>query len=222
MKVGVLFSGGKDSTYAALLARKAGHEIECLITLFSENQDSFMFHTPAIELTKKQAALMRIPLVTRETKGEEEKELKDLTKIIEKAKIKYNLKAIVTGALASDYQASRISDICKQFGLECINPLWHKDQIELLRELVKNKFEIIISGVAAYPLDKKWIGRRIDEKFIEDVKLLQDKYKVNPAGEGGEFESLVLNCPLFHKRLSVNILDISGEGNSWRGIFQEK
>lgn len=178
-----------------------------------------MFHTPAIELTKKQAELMRIPLVARKTLGEKEKELKDLMRAIEKAKIKYNLQGIVTGALASDYQASRILEICKQFDLECINPLWHKNQIDFLKELVKNRFEAIISAVAAYPLDKKWIGRRIDEKFIEETKILQEKYGINPAGEGGEFESLVINCPLFTKPLKVKLIDISGEGNAFRGEF---
>jgi len=222
MRIGVLFSGGKDSTYAAYLARKEGHDIECLITLVSKNPDSFMFHTPAIELAEKQAELMGIPVILRETEGEKEKELKDLSRAIEKAKVKYNLQGIVTGALASDYQASRILEICKKLGLKCINPLWHKNQIELLQELVKNKFEIIISGIAAYPLDKKWIGRPIDLKFIEDVKNLQEKYGINPAGEGGEFESLVLYCPMFKKKLSVNLIDISGDGNSWRGIFEIK
>jgi len=220
MKVAVLFSGGKDSMYAAWLARKMGHEIECLITLFSVNKDSFMFHTPGIELTRKQSELMGLPLIIRETAGEKEIELEDLARVIEKAQRKYKLKGIVTGALASEYQASRIGEICKKLGLECINPLWKKNQIELLRELVKNKFEVVISGVAAYPLDKKWIGRRIDEKFITDVAGLAEKYKLNPAGEGGEFESLVVNCPMFKKKLIVKIADIIGEGNAWRAIFE--
>lgn len=220
MRLGVLFSGGKDSAYAAWLAKKEGHKIECLITLYSTNKDSFMFHTPAIDLTEKQAKLMDIALVKQETAGVKEEELDDLKRAIKKAIKKHAIEGIVTGALASDYQASRIAEICENLGIKCINPLWQKNQLEVLRELIKNKFEIIISGVAAYPLDKKWIGRKIDEKFIEDVKTLAEKYKINPAGEGGEFESLVINCPLFKKPLKVKLVDISGEGNAWRGIFE--
>ena len=219
MKVGVLFSGGKDSTYAAWLAKKEGHEIACLITLFSQNKESYMFHTPAIEMVEEQAKLMNLPLVKRATPGEKEEELIDLKQAIKKAVKKHQIEGIVTGALASDYQASRIIDICKNLKLECINPLWHKDQIELLEELVKNKFEAIISGVAAYPLDKKWIGRKIDPRFIEEIKKLHERYKINPAGEGGEFESLVISCPLFRKKLNFKIMDVIGEGNSWRGLF---
>ena len=220
MKVGILFSGGKDSTYAAWLAKKEGHDIECLMTLISENKYSFMFHTPAIELTKKQAELMNIPLITRETLGEKEEELRDIKKIIEKAMVKYNIKGVVTGALASDYQASIIQKICDEFKIKCINPLLHMNQIELLKKLIKDKFEVIISGVAAYPLDKKWLGRKIDEKFILDISKLAEKYKLNPAGEGGEVESLVVNCPLFREKLKVKLLDIEGERNSWRGVFE--
>ena len=219
-KIGILFSGGKDSTYAAWLAKKEGYEISCLISLWSKNQDSFMFHTPAIELTKKQAELMGIPLIIQETKGEKEVELKDLEKAIELAIKKYKIQGIVTGAVESVYQASRIQKICDKLKIECFNPLWKKNQIEILEDLIKNKFEVIISGVAAYPLDEKWIGREINKKYIGEVGVLSEEYKINPAGEGGEFESLVVNCPLFKKRLNIKLKKVFGEGNAWRGEFE--
>jgi ABC transporter with metal-binding/Fe-S-binding domain ATP-binding protein len=216
MKLGILFSGGKDSTYACYLAKKLGYEITCLITIISKNKESYMFHTPAIELTKKQAQAMNIPLIKRETSGVKEEELRDLEKAIYRAKMDYQIEGIVTGAVESVYQASRIQTICNKLGLECFNPLWQKNQIELLQEIVKNKFEVIISGVFAYPFDEKWLGRKIDEKFIEKIKILSEEYKINPAGEGGEFESLVLNSPLFKKPLKLKDMKISGEGNAWR------
>jgi ABC transporter with metal-binding/Fe-S-binding domain ATP-binding protein len=219
MKLGILFSGGKDSTYAAWLAKKEEYELTCLISLFSENKSSFMFHTPAIELTKKQAELMGVPIIIQETKGEKEIELEDLRIAIKKAKSKYKIEGIVTGAVESVYQSTRIQKICNDLGLECFNPLWQKNQIELLEELVRNKFEVIISGVFAYPLDAKWLGKKIDADFIGKIKFLAEKYQINPAGEGGEFESLVINCPLFKKKLNVNIVNSIGEGNSWRADF---
>lgn len=220
MKLGVLFSGGKDSTYSALLAKKEGYEISCLISLWSKNKDSFMFHTPAIELTKKQSECMKIPLIIQETEGEKENELKDLEKAIKLAVKKYGIKGVVTGAVESVYQASRVQKICNKLKIECFNPLWQKNQIEILEDLIKNNFEVVISGVAAYPLDKKWVGRAIDKKFVEEIRVLSDKYKINPAGEGGEFESLVVNCPLFKKRLNVEVENVFGEGNAWKGEFE--
>ncbi len=216
-KCGVLFSGGKDSTYSMYLAKKKGYKIACLISLFSSNKESYMFHTPSISQVKSQAEAMQIPLVIKKTQGIKEQELKDLTSIIKQVKDKYQINTIVTGALHSDYQASRIKAICDKLKLDCFNPLWHKDEIEYLNELVKARFEIIITGVFAFPLDKSWLGRVINKKFIENVKILEEKYKIHPAGEGGEFETFVLNCPLFKKPLKVKYFNDFKEGeNSWR------
>ena len=216
MKLGVLFSGGKDSTYATYLAKKANHEISCLISIFSQNKDSFMFHTPSIEKTKKQAEVMQIPLIIQKTKGEKEIELKDLEKVIKKAVKEYQIQGLVTGAVQSIYQATRIQKICDKLNLECFNPLWQKDELEYLEELIQNNFDIMISAVAAYPLDKKWIGGKIDKNFIKEIRILQEKYKIHPAGEGGEFETFVLNCPFFKKKLKIKSFQDSGEKNSWR------
>lgn len=215
MKAGVLFSGGKDSTYAAFLAKQNKIEISCLISLFSENKESYMFHTPSISKVEKQAKAMNIPLIIQNTKGVKEKELVDLQKAIIKAKKEYKIEAIITGAVESAYQASRVQKICNEVDIDCFNPLWQKNQFELIDNLIKNNFDIVITGVFAYPLDEKWLGRKINKDFLENVTRLYEKYKINPAGEGGEFETLVLNCPLFEKALEIKDKKIFGKANSW-------
>lgn len=214
MELGVLFSGGKDSTYATWLAKKYGYDIKCLISIFSENPESYMFHTPSIKKTKKQAEVMDIPLIMQKTKGNKEEELRDLEIAIEKAKQKYKIKGIVSGAINSVYQASRIQKICDKLNLECFNPLWQKNEEEYLFELIQEKFKIIITGVFAYPFDKSWLGREIDINFINEIKKLNEKYKIHLAGEGGEFETFVLNCPLFKKELKVLDKKISSTGEN--------
>jgi len=215
MKTAVLFSGGKDSVYSAYLAKKEGHKLVCLISIFSENPESYMFHTPNIKLVEKQAKVMNIPIIIQKTKGEKEKELKDLEKAIKKAKQKYNFNTIVTGALYSNYQLSRIQKICNKLKIKCFNPLWHIDEIKYLQKLIKDKFEVIIVGVFAYPLNKEWLGRKINKNFIEEAKKLKEKYQIHPAGEGGEFENFVLDCPLFKKKLKVKSQHVLGGKNSW-------
>ena len=213
----MLFSGGKDSVYATYLSKKSGHEIVSLMTIFSENRESFMFHTPAIDKTKIQAEVMGIPFVFQKTKGEKENELKDLKKLIKKAKDEFRIEGVVTGAIGSVYQASRIQRICDELDLECFNPLWQKDESEYLDELVKNNFEVILTGVFAYPFDEKWVLREIDENFLGEIKDLSKKYKIHVAGEGGEFETFVTNCPLFLRSLGVVQKNILKEGeNSFR------
>lgn len=216
MKIGVLFSGGKDSTFAAYLAKKEGHNLTCLITIISENPDSYMFHTPSISKTQKQAEVMGIPLITVTTKGEKEKELIDLEKAVKLAKERYHIDGVVTGAVESIYQASRVQRICDRLSLECFNPLWKKDQIELLQDLIDKKFRAVVIGVAAYPLNASWLGREIDGKFIAEMQVLREKYGISPVAEGGEFESFVLECPLFKEPLKVSGADFTGDGNSWR------
>jgi ABC transporter with metal-binding/Fe-S-binding domain ATP-binding protein len=216
MKLVVLFSGGKDSSLAAWIAKKEGYELSCLVSIASENKESFMFHVPSIDKVSKQAEVMGVPLILKKTKGEKEIELEDLKAAIVEAVDKFGIEGVVTGAVESVYQASRIQKICNDLGLECFNPLWQKDQVELLRELISEKFEVIVVGVAAYPLDEKFLGRVIDDEFIEELLELRKKFDINPAGEGGEFESFVLNCPLFDKGLKVAQFEDFGEGNSWR------
>lgn len=217
MKVAILFSGGKDSVYAAYLVKQAGNELACAIVMKSENKDSYMFHTPSIEKAERQVDVMGIPLLVHRTKGEKEEELEDLTDAIRIAKEKYGVEGVVTGALHSEYQASRIGKICEELGVKSINPLWHREEIGYLNELIDNDFDIVITAVAAYPLDDSWLGRKIDEKFIEDVKVLKEKYKIHPAGEGGEFETFVLNCPLFERGLKIKSFEDSSTGeHSWR------
>jgi asparagine synthase (glutamine-hydrolysing) len=217
MKIGILFSGGKDSIYAAYIAKKRRHKISCLITIHSKNKESYMFHTPNIKETFKQAKAMEIPLIIQKTKGEKEEELKDLENAIKQAIEKYSIQGIVTGALHSVYQSSRIQKLCDKLNIKCLNPLWQRNEIEYLNELIKNRFKAIIVGVFAYPLDKSWLGRKIDKNFIEETKKLKEKYKIHPAGEGGEFETFVLNCPLFKKELKVKSFRDLKEGEySWR------
>ncbi len=202
MKLAALFSGGKDSTFALYKMLKEGHEIKYLLTIIPESRESWMFHHPCIELTKLQAKTMGIPQLIRRTKGEKEKELEDLKELIKK--VSKEVEGIVTGAVESSYQKSRIDKICDEFELISIAPLWKKDSLSLLKEELREGFEIIISGVFAEGFDISWIGRKIDEKCIEDLIELNKKFKIHIAGEGGEYETLVLDCPIFKQKIEIN------------------
>ncbi|MCX6681132.1 MAG: diphthine--ammonia ligase [Methanothrix sp.] len=216
MKLGVLFSGGKDSVFACHRAMEK-NQVACLITLVSENPDSYMFHTPNIRHTDLQAKAMGIPLLTWPTYGIKEEELADLAAAITAARERYGIRGIVTGAIESVYQAARVQRICRDQDIWCYNPLWQTNQIDYLRRLLKENFSIIISGVYAYPFDASWLGAELTEERIQMMEQLQKKYKINPSGEGGELETYVLDGPLFQKR--IEIMKASQSYANYRGQF---
>ena len=219
MRLGVLFSGGKDSTLALHLAEEK-EEVVCLITLVSKNPESYMFHTPNIDVTALQAKALSLRLVSVDTEGKKEEELADLKRAIADAKNKFKIDGVVTGAVESVYQASRVQRICNNLGLWCFNPLWKHDQKKLLEMLIEKNFNVIISGVFAYPLDETWLGKQINEQFIKRIVDLQEQYGISPSGEGGEIETTVLDAPLFTQKIAVTDSMIDWQGNS--GTFQIK
>jgi len=217
MNLGVLFSGGKDSTLALHMAVE--HEtVSCLITLASTNKESYMFHTPNISLTKLQAEALEVPMVSRVTAGEKEIELNDLEAVIAEAMHQFQIEGVVTGAVESVYQSTRIQRVCHKLGVWCFNPLWKRNQKELLDELLKKRFRAIISGVFAYPLDESWLGKEIEENLVRRLVELQGKFGISPSGEGGEIETTVLDAPLFKKKIEVLDYVVEAKGNS--GVYE--
>ncbi len=219
MKLGVLFSGGKDSTFALHLAAEK-EQVACLITLVSKNPESYMFHTPNIDITALQAEALGLPLLRVVTEGKKEVELVDLENAIAQAKTNYQIDGVVTGAVESVYQASRVQRICNRQDLWCFNPLWKQDQKALLEILVKKQFSVIISGVFAYPLDEKWLGKQLDATLISRLVELEGKFGISPSGEGGEIETTVLDAPMFKQKIEVTDFAVAARGNS--GVFQVK
>lgn len=213
MRLGVLFSGGKDSAFACNLAGMRD-EVVCLITIASGNKESYMFHTPNVNLARLQADACGIPLIEYETAGEKESELADLKAAIAEAKRTYDIAGVVSGAIMSVYQASRVQRICNELDLFCFNPLWYTDQREYMNKIIAGGFEILISGVFAYPLDEKLLGARVDERFMAALDRIAAKYKITLTGEGGEFETFTADAPFYKKRIVVDRASASCRNNN--------
>jgi len=214
LKLGVLFSSGKDSCYSAFIMRRMNYQLTCLITLKSTNPNSYMFQSTGINMVELQAKAMEVPLVIQDTLGEKEKELEDLEKALQTAKEKYKIEGIVSGALSSTYQRDRIERVCEKLGLKIFSPLWHKPQEQELRELLTNGFDFIYSKIAAEGLDQTWLNRKISSTDLERLEKLKQKIGLNVAGEGGESESLVLDCPLFKKKVELEEVEIIEENKN--------
>ena len=219
MKLAALFSGGKDSTYAILLAKKLGHSVDVLLTLYPHSDESHLLHYSNITFTKLQSESMKIPqLIEKITSTDAKNESEKLNSLIALAKENYDIEGIVHGGILSKYQKDNFSLICKKNNLKIISPLWNKKPESYMKELLEEHFEYIISSVSSDGLDDSWLGRIMDKNGLEDLEKLQKKFGFNLNFEGGEAETFVINCPLFEKPLFIQ--DSSTEWDGYRGRFE--
>lgn len=209
MRLAALITGGKDSILALYRAQKMGHNVTVLGTMISKRDDSYMFHFPNIHLTDHISRSLEIPLVKAETSGIKEEELEDLKSLISS----FDVDGVVSGAIQSSYQKERIGKICEELGLKSVTPLWNESPLDLMRELIPLKFKVIIVGVYAHGLDRSWLGKEINHETLKHLQDLNKKYQISLVGEGGEYESLVLDCPIFKKRLEIVESRIQFENN---------
>jgi len=162
-----------------------------------------MFHYPMIDYTEYQAKALELPQIRVETSGIKGEELKELRKALELAMERYDIEAVVTGALLSDYQRMNINFVAEELGLAVYSPLWRKNQEEYIRDLVKHGIKALIIEIKTYGLPLKFLGKVIDEKNVNEIIYRARKYGFNPAFEGGEAETFVIDAPLFKYKLKV-------------------
>ena len=219
MKLAALFSGGKDSTYAIHLAKKLGHTVDVLLTLYPHSDESHLLHYPNINFTPLQSKSMKIPQFMEKTiSNDPENETEKLNNLITNAKQNYSIEGIVHGGILSDYQRNNFSSVCKKNQLEILSPLWNKDPESYMKALIDENFEYIISTVSSDGLNDSWLGQTIDETNLNELQKLQKKFGFNLNFEGGEAETFVTNCPLFEKPLLIQ--DSTTEWDGYRGRFE--
>ena len=217
MRVSVLVTGGKDSALALYRVLKEGYQVEYLVTMLPQSEDSWMFHSLNIHLTDLFAEAAGIPLVKAETTGIKEMELKDLKNLL----ATLDIDGVVSGAILSQYQKKRIDKICQELNLKSIAPLWHEDPKQLLKEIIHLNFHVIIVGAYAYGFDQSWLGRKIDLTTLDDLNELNKQYQISLVGEGGEYETLVLDAPFFRKRLQLLLIEKVWENHSGYLLVKE-
>jgi ABC transporter with metal-binding/Fe-S-binding domain ATP-binding protein len=209
MKLAALISGGKDSIFAIHKAFEEGHEVTHLINIVPARSDSYMFHSINLHMVELISTACEIPLIQQQSSGIKELELDDLTLALKKV----DVEGILVGAIESQYQAGRIQKICDSMDLKVYAPLWHRNPEELLNEMSK-VLDIRIVQVAAEGLDRSCLGRPINVNSIEHLKALNRRHMIHMAGEGGEYETLVLDAPFYKKHIEIVKSEVEWEGDS--------
>ena len=219
MKLAAFFSGGKDSTYAIYDAKKSGHTIQVLFTILPKSDESHLLHFPNIEQTKIQSESMSIPQIVQHIDSIESdiEELK-LNELIKKAKKIFDFEGIVHGGISSMYQKEKFNNLCQNNNLKLISPIWQRNAISYMQELLENEFEFIITSVGSDGLDQSWLGKKIGYSELSDLENLSNKFQFNLNFEGGEAETFVTNCPLFKNK--IKIIDSNRTWDGIRGRFE--
>jgi diphthine-ammonia ligase len=217
-RVAVSFSGGKDSTYATWITIHQAWDVR-LITVKPISADSLMFHHPNTEWTGLQAEAMGLSHEIVEMKGKDE--LADLQHTLGRMRSEGKIDGLVTGAVASDYQKTRFDNLCEAIGLKTYAPLWHKSPKLLVENLLKFGFRVILTAVAAQGLDESWLGRELMEREWSKLERLSTIHGIHLTGEGGEYESFVLDAPHFSKTIEIERSRNEWHGDSGRMIIEK-
>ena len=219
MKLACLFSGGKDSTYAIHLAKKQGHEVVCLLTIFPKSEESHLLHHPNLKWTKLQSESMNIPQLTIHSSSDETKdEIIGMEKLLQIAKEEFHIDGLVHGGIRSKFQKEKFETLCLKLNLVSISPLWETNPKEYMSELLDSNFHFMMITVSSDGLDEQWLGKLISKSDIEVLHNLSDKFGFNLNFEGGESETFVISCPLFSHSIKINQFTKIWDG--YRGRFE--
>ena len=219
MKLAALYSGGKDSTFAIYLAKQDGHEVQCIVTIFPVSDESQFLHYPNVSMTVLQAESMKLPQLSSYSDSNDTKmEVSELEFLLGQAKQVFGIEGIVHGGILSEFQKNHFEDVCKKLDLKIISPLWGMDQKQYMKKLIESDFKYIITSVSSAGLDDSWLGKIISQKDVDDLEKLSITHGFNLSFEGGEAESLVLNCPLFS--MSLKIIKSNKVWDGYRGRFE--
>lgn len=202
MRVIALLSGGKDSVAAIEVAQGFGWQVVGAIVLRPASDDAWMFHTPFLDAVQGVAECMGIPLLEAKVRDGPENEVVDLEAAVKKAREQWSAEGLVSGALASEYQRVRIEAVGHRLGLKTFTPLWHKDPETYLRGLLTAGYDIRFTRTAADGVPNAWCGQRLDAAKLDAMRV--HKARPHVAGEGGEYETLVLDAPHYRKRLVID------------------
>jgi len=210
-----LFSGGKDSSWALYRALKAGLDVSRLVTVHPEG-DSYMYHVPATHLTALAAESIGVELVdvdpadfeaerAEDSGVQGDAELEPLEAALEDLDddLPGGIAGLTAGAVESEYQTSRIEAMADRLDADLFAPLWQEDPRELADAMLDAGFEIVIVQVAADGLDESWLGRPLDADALAELEELHEEYGVHVLGEGGEFETFVVDGPHMDRRVDL-------------------
>jgi len=190
------WSGGKDSCFACYKAICAGYNVSHLLNFISKEYKRVSFHGTEAKLIQLQAKTIDIPLLQKETTWNGyEQEFKDAVKSL----IPDGVTGMVFGDIYLPEQKDWVERVCRELGIEVIEPLWGRGPERILLEFIDAGFEAMIVSATSTLFDDKWIGHRVDREFLNYLK----DNNIDLCGENGEYHTFVTDGPIFQKRIKI-------------------
>ena len=200
-----MYSGGKDSTFAIDYALEKGWDIKYLISIKPSRTDCYLFHYATVEHTKELAEILEIPHILEKCKvADPEKEAQIVRKIVEKQQKKDPINAVVLGGTGlQETQLRSIQDALRPLGIEVFASHAGEEHDLVVEQILNKGYEIMITQVASDGL-MPWLGKKLTKENFDELKKDSLKYKFHIGFEGGYADTLVLDGPIFKKRLGVD------------------
>ena len=206
----VSWSGGKDCCFAAYQAKQQGLEPVYLLNMVTEDKQRSCSHGIASLWIRQQAESLGIPLLQFPTTAD------NYQTVFTNALKELRYDGITTGVFGDiDFEPHRewIESTCKPSGITPVLPLWGKNQDIIMKDFIGLAFKAVVVAVRADILGEEWLGRTVDRKFLKDIAALNKD--ITPCGEAGEFHTLVMDGPIFKKRLEIRDAAAVKRGDHW-------
>lgn len=202
MKVIASWSGGKDSCFACYRALAQGYEVSYLVNFISRESRRVSFHGTRAHLIYRQAQAIGIPLVQHSVPPDlslYEQRFKKAVSVLKRN----GVQGMVFGDIYLQEHRDWIERVCRELGITPLLPLWGMAPERVLGEFIEVGFEAIIVSAKADIFSEEWLGRKIDRSLQFDLKKLAEAKEFDICGEQGEYHTLVVDGPLFRKRVQV-------------------
>jgi diphthine-ammonia ligase len=197
-RVFVSWSGGKDGCLALYRAKSSGMDVRYLANMVSEDGQRSRSHGIRAAVVKRQAEALGIPIVQQRT-TDENYEASFVTMLRE-----FKREGIVSGVFGDiDFLPHRewVEKVCRKARLEAYLPLWNENQQKLMEEFIDAGFKAVVITVKAELLEKEVLGKVVNREFMAYLAGLDRG--ITPCGEAGEYHTLVVDGPIFKKRLEI-------------------
>jgi len=202
------WSGGKDSCLACYKAMQEGHKVSHLANFVSQQYKRVSFHGTPANLIREQADSIGIPLLQRETTGDdyEVQFKKTIGSLLE-----FGIEGMIFGDIYLQEHRDWVERVCGEIGVKVLEPLWGINTKDVYLQFIRSGFSALVVSAKSDLIERDWLGRSINDEFLKYL----EKRGIDVCGENGEYHTVVIDGPIFKKRIRILEKEIVLRNSHW-------